>query len=64
MLGAEKGDSGACCWWLRSPGIGLSTVSVVLGGGAVFTNGFSSGHIPNLAIRPVMRIALSTDRGI
>ena len=64
MLGAEKGDGGACYWWLRSPGIEVSTVSVVLGSGTVFTNGFSSGHIPNPAVRPVMRIALSTGREI
>ncbi len=60
-LGAEKGDDGGCYWWLRSPGIETSTVTVVLWNGAVFTNGFSCGHVPNLAIRPVMRIDLGAE---
>ena len=62
MLGAEKTGDGACYWWLRSPGVEFSSVSVVLGSGAVFTNGFSSGHIPNLAVRPVMRISSGSAR--
>ena len=60
-LGAEKGDDGGCYWWLRSPGIETSTVTVVLWNGAVFTNGFSCGHVPNLAIRPVMRVDLGAE---
>ena len=59
-LGPEKGSDGACTWWLRSPGVEFSSVSVVTANGIVFTNGYSSGHIPNPAVRPVMRIDLST----
>ena len=62
MLGPEKGSDGACTWWLRSPGMGFSSVAVVTGDGIVFTNGYSSGHIPNPAVRPVMRIDLSAGR--
>ena len=62
MLGPEKGSDGACCWWLRSPGVAFSSVSVVTGTGKVFTNGYSSGHIPNPAVRPVMRIDLNAGR--
>ena len=60
-LGAEKGDGGACWWWLRTPGIETSTVSVVIARGAIFTNGFSCGHVPNLAVRPAMWIDLGAD---
>lgn len=59
--GAEKGQGGACLWWLRTPGIETSTVSVVLDDGSVFPNGFSSGHLPNLAIRPAMWIDLNAN---
>jgi len=60
--GPDKDSDGACCWWLRSPGVAFSSVTVITGIGAVFTNGYSSGHIPNPAVRPVMRIDLSTGR--
>ena len=57
-LGAEKGPDGACWWWLRTPGIDFYTLAVVTANGAVFTNGFSSGHEPNLTVRPAMWIDL------
>ena len=54
----EMGDDGSCYWWLRSPGAEPSCPSVVIADGSVFTNGFSCGHKPEIAVRPAMWIAL------
>lgn len=54
----EQGEDGSCYWWLRSPGMVESCPSVVIARGSVFTNGFSSGHKPELAVRPAMWIEL------
>ena len=59
--GAEKDSDGACWWWLRTPGIETSSVTEVVPSGAVFANGFSCGHVPNLAVRPAMWIDLDPD---
>lgn len=56
--GAEQDADGACWWWLRTPGVETSSVAVVVHSGAVFTNGFSCGHVPHLAVRPAMWIDL------
>lgn len=61
-VGAETDGDGACYWWLRSPGIEPSSVTLVTRSGVVFPNGFSCGHLPYPGIRPVMRIDLGTDR--
>ena len=57
----EKDDDGFCCWWLRSPGIQSSCPAVVIARGSVFTNGFSCGHKPEVAVRPAMWIELGAN---
>ena len=57
-LGADRGENGACRWWLRSTGVEPSSTAVVTETGRVFTNGFSTGHVPNPAVRPAMWIEL------
>lgn len=54
----EKDDDGFCYWWLRSPGLEPSCPAVVIARGSVFTNGFSCGHKPEVAVRPAMWIEL------
>ena len=54
----EKDDDGFCYWWLRSPGIQDSCPVVVIARGSIFTNGFSCGHKPEIAVRPAMWIEL------
>lgn len=54
----EQGEDGSCYWWLRSPGMMDSCPSVVIAHGSIFTNGFSCGHKPEVAVRPAMWIEL------
>ena len=54
----ETGDDGSCYWWLRSPGMQPSSPAVVVARGSIFTNGFSCGHKPEIAVRPAMWITL------
>ena len=56
--GADRGENGACRWWLRSTGVVASSTAVVTETGQVFTNGFSTGHVPHPVVRPAMWIEL------
>ena len=55
--GAEKGDGGACWWWLRTPGINFYSDAVVTARGAVYSAGFCNDN-PAPAVRPAMWIDL------
>ena len=56
--GARRGRSGACNWWLRSPGKEASSAAVISEYGTVFADGFGV-NTGSVLVRPMIAVRLS-----